>query len=237
MAEGQLKETMARKHIAFAALPDGNSVICMQYAKAQNRTYVSSVKGILWNVPNDIFNGRQRLFTHANGQNWLQGGDYARTAETIDAGNWVNADGKMGLASLRPLTIVRSGKRQVEIKGRENSGTLYAEEICAPYQIKKRWYDRGEEILDARFVLGLGDQKYTKETAESLFTADLEGLYSLGVTGKDGKQYLLVANFDETDKIFKPDCLNKKSVTCIDGKELTAEYPLHSDDAILLILE
>ena len=237
MAEGQLRETMARRHVAFAALPDESSILCLQYAKALNRTYVSCVKGVLWNVPNDIFNGRQRLFTHANGRDWLQGGDYARTPETIEAGNWVNADGRIGLASLRPLTIVRSGVRQVEILGRENSGTLYAEEICAPYRTRRRWYDRNEELLDAGFAMILGSAADTERLADSLFTLDAEGLFTVGAQGRDGRQYLLIANFEEADHALDTDALCGKQAYDAEGNRLARETVLHTDEAILAVLE
>ena len=237
MAEGQLKETMARKHVAFAALPDESSILCLQHARAMNRTYVSTVKGILWNVPNDIFNGRQRLLSHANGRDWLQGGDYARTAETIDAGRWVNVDGKIGLASIHPLTIVRSGVRQVEIKGRENSGTLYAEEICAPFQTRKRWYDRNEELLNAAFAMTLGSAEDTERLTNSLFTLNAEGLFTVGAQGKDGREYLLIANFDEVDHTLNLDTLCGKQAYDAEGKRLAQETALRPDEAILAVFK
>ncbi len=236
MAEGQLKETMARKHIAFAALPDSASVLCLQEARALNRTYVSSVKGVLWNVPNDIFNARQRLLTHERGRDWLQGGDYARVPEMIDAGKWVNADGKIGLASLHPLTIVRGGFRQVEIKGRENSGTLYAEEICAPCSTRRRWYSRGEEILKAGFAMGLGTAEDTERLAASLFALRDEGLCSVGAVGADGKTWLLAANFGDGERVFSPGLLGGKRAFSTDGKEITGDRTLRTDEALLVEL-
>jgi len=84
---------MARKSVAFAARSDGASVLALQYADALNRIFVSSVCGIYWNVANDIFNRRMRVFTHEKGRDYLQGGDYAGRFEVIDAGRWVNVDG------------------------------------------------------------------------------------------------------------------------------------------------
>ena len=197
MAEGQLKETMAQKHVAFAALPDGASAICLQYARALNRTFVATLRGVLWNVPNDIFNGRQRLLAHENGADYLRGGDYAKRYEQIDAGHWVNVDGKIGLASPQKLTIVRPGRRQVEILGRENSGTLYAEEICAPYSTKRRFYDRNETLIDVGFGMTLGDACATRALSDSLATSRKGDLFAITATGQDGRRYTMLANFGD----------------------------------------
>ena len=67
MAEGQQKEKMAQKQIAFAALPDDSTVLCLQHAKTLNRVFVSEISGIFRNVPNDIFNERQRHITFEHG--------------------------------------------------------------------------------------------------------------------------------------------------------------------------
>ena len=237
MAEGQLKETMARKSVAFAALPDGASVLALQYADVLNRTFVSSVRGIYWNVANDIFNGRMRVFTHEKGRDYLQGGDYAKKSEIIDAGRWVHVDGRIGLASLSPLNIVRVGERQVEIKGRENSATLYAEEICAPFSTRCRWYDRGENLLDVGFAMTLGNEQAIRDMADSLTAPELDGLKAIGATGKDGRRYVLVANFGAETRIADLKKLNMD--TTIDLRTGTAleELRLEGGEAVLLATE
>ncbi|MBQ2955430.1 MAG: hypothetical protein IJE08_03115 [Clostridia bacterium] len=234
MAEGQLKETMARKSVAFAALPDGASVLALQHADALNRTFVSSVRGVYWNVANDIFNKRVRTVVHENGRDILQGGDYAKRFEIIDAGRWVNVDGKIGLASLAPLSIVRMGERQVEIKGRENSATLYAEEICAPFSMRRRWYDRGENLLKAGFAMTLGGPEDVKAMADTLFEPELPGLRAVGVTGRDGKKYVLAANFGKDDCALCECSLNMGEMTDLRTGAAAGEIALKPGEAVLL---
>lgn len=242
MAEGQLRETMARKHVAFAALPDESGIVCLQYADALNRTFVAELRGIYWNMPNDIFNGRQRTFVYENGKDYLRGGDYAKAYETIEAGKWVNVDGKIGLASLEPLTIVRTGRRQVEIKGRESaakdSATLYAEEICAPYSIKRRWYDRGENLIDVGFAMTLGCQHCTKALSNSLFAPKMEGkLRVIGVKGKDGKTYVLIANFGADAQTVDPAALGLGAMTDVVRGADAQAVTLAQDEALLLCVK
>jgi len=205
MAEGQLRETMACKHVAFAALPDEATVLCMQYARAMNRTFVASIRGILWNIPNDLFNGRIRVVTHENGKDYLRGGDYANHFETISAGKWVNADNKIGLASVAPLTIVRAGERQVKIKGRENSGTLYAEEVCSTFSTRKRWYNRGDELMNASFAMTLGTDAATKALQQTLCDLPTKNnLHAISVCGQDKRRYVMIANFGNEPASFDP---------------------------------
>lgn len=211
MAEGQQKETLARKYIAFAALPDEHTVLCLHYAKALNRAFVSEITGTYWNVPNDIFNGRQRKITSGRGTRYLRGGDYADQYETISLGNYVNVDDKIGLASKDPLTLVRRGYRQVEIKDRERSGTLYAEEICAPYHKEYRWVERNEELLDTGFAISLGDIAETRRLYDSLEYREENGLRLLSVIGRDGKRYTLTADFTSSSAPFEADLLSQSS--------------------------
>lgn len=201
LAEGQLKESMARKYIAFAALPDKKTVLVLQYAKTLNRTFVSEVAGIFWNVPNDIFNGKQRKLTFAGEARYFLGGDYANRYETVSLGNYVNVDEKIGLASKDSLTLVRKGERQVEIKGREHSGTLYAEEICAHYRKEYRWIDRNTQILDTGFAITLGDTDATKQLSDSLIAPEISGFRTVSVMAADGKRYVLAFNISERELV------------------------------------
>lgn len=234
MAEGQLRENMARKYVAFAALPDDNTVLCLQYAKALNRTFIAGVKGIFWNVPNDIFNKRQRTVICEDKKLCLRGGDYADKYETISLGNYVNIDNKIGLASKAPLTLVRSGKRQVEIRGREDSATLYAEEICDTYSITRQWCDRHDVLIDSAFAMTLGDAEETKKLQENLVSYDLDGIKAVGSKGKDGKMYVLVANFTEEEKGFNPDMLSLGKGFDVAKNATAAECVLKSKEAMLL---
>ena len=207
MAEGQLREKMARKQIAFAALPDENTVLCLQYANTLNRTFLSEIAGTFWNIPNDIFNGRKRKLTAEKGSGEYAGGDWANRYETIALGHYVNVDERIGMASVLPLTLVRRGERQVKIKDRENSGTLYAEEICAPYQKEYRWADRDTEIINTGFALHLGGAEETKRLWTSLQFSGAAEVKSISIRGKNGVRYLLAANFAQAEAIFDPAAL------------------------------
>jgi len=232
LAEGQAKEKIARKQIAFAALPDGHTALCLQNAKALGRVFVGQVKGLFWNIPNDIYNKRERTFYHENGEDYLRGGEFANRYETVALGNYVNVDRKVGLACNRQLMLVRSGRRQVDIKDRENSGSLYTEEICAQYANVPRWYDKGAEMIDLGFAMGIGDGKATKQLAASLISPQFAGLKTVGAEGKDGALYILAANFTGEPKTADFSVLGK--IENVAEHTHQTEITLEAGQAILL---
>lgn len=236
LAEGRTRENLAKKYVAFAALPDKKTILCLQYADAFNRVYVTALRGILWNVPNDIFNKCQRTLYYGNKKEYLRGGSLANKFETMELGNYANFDNKIGIASKTPLTLVRNEKRQVSIRHKQgvDSGSLYAEEICSPYLAKRRFFDRGENMIDTGFAMSLGDAEDTKKLLENLFAPELDGLKTVGTSGADGERYLLVANQDECDHEFSPDRLGFKEVIDVVKNSKATNCVLKPADALLL---
>jgi hypothetical protein len=199
VAEGQTREDVARKVIAFAALPDGKTVLSIQYAVALNRIYGSMIKGIYWHIPNDIYNNNRR-FLKCDGYDYtLRGGHWATKQEILPAGKWINADEKLGLAASLPLTIVRNGKRQIGLKSQPDiNGSIYTEEICAPYEQRNRWYEIGECLIDAAFAVQTGKAAETETLAASLKAESPDKLRKVCVKGADGRNYVLILNISGT---------------------------------------
>jgi hypothetical protein len=198
MAEGQTREEIARKQIAFAALPDAKTVVSLQYASALNRVY-GSIKGINWHVPNDIFNGSIRQIEGGGGSWNLTGGKDGKD-ELISVGNWINIDNKIGMASSVPLTIVRHAKRNIFIKKQIDTGTLYTEEVCSPYDKSMRWFDRDQILIDAAITVSLGNKDETKKIAETMMVNNKvfpEFVRNICVTTSDGKRYMLILNVSD----------------------------------------
>lgn len=209
--EGQEKENMARKRIAYAALPDGKTVLCLQRATALNRVFVAECEGVLWNIPNDIYNGKKRSFYFGGESVVLEGGVTGKR-EIRAVGGHLNVDGKIGIASLSPLTLLRRGKRQIDIVGRKNSGTLYCEEICSAYSDKHRWVSRGDILFDTGFAVSIGNAEKTVKMSKSLFRCEIESVKSIGVTGEDGKTYILVYNISDEETEISASALGAKAL-------------------------
>ena len=214
-AEGQHKEILAYKDIAAAVLPDDESMIVIQYAKTPMRAYMTHLKGIYLNVPNDIYNGCTRTYYTEKDALRIDGAPGKK--ETVDLGSeWVNIDDAMSLTKVYgegSLTVNRPGKRQIGIKrdrdasvdggGSGDIGMLYCDEICAPYYEGRIERDRGSVLLDNAFVVKAGvthqatEAWYRAGGAEAV-TFENDGLLrGVAVTGADGNRYALIANFDD----------------------------------------
>lgn len=199
LAEGQQKETIGTKWLAFAALPDDSTVLCLQYAIADNRSFLRSVRGINWNVPNDLFNGWQRRYVSRSGNMTLRGGKL-KESETISVGNWINADDRVGLVSLTPLTIMRPKERQIGIKSHPHTGTLYCDEVVSPCVTHSHWVDRGDILINTGFAMHTGSSKYTADLSKTV--REWSGIsnnevISVCAKGADGIEYALIMSVSE----------------------------------------
>lgn len=231
--EGQQKEYMARKRIAYAALPDGKTVLCLQEARALNRVFVAELEGVLWNIPNDIYNGKIRRLTFDGKEHTYEGGVTGKR-ELIPVGKCVNADGKIGLASLTPLSLLRRGKRQIDIKDRINSGTLYAEEICSDCCDKHHWVSRGDILFDTGFAVATQNAEETVKMSETLTSYEIEGVKTVGVIGDDGKRYVLALNVTDEAVEILPSTLGAKSITPVDSGVACEKITVESGAAVLV---
>ena len=237
-AEGQHPEILAYKDCAVAALPDDESMIVIQHAKAAMRSYMIQLKGIYMNVPNDIYNDCKRHYFTANGDVEIQGAPGKQ--ETVELHSpWVNVDDKLSVAKIYgegELVIRRPGKRQIGIKrdsavdggGSGDIGMLYCDEICAPMFEGRIVRDRGSVLLDNAFVVKAGTgHEQTKEWYEQNPVTKLEFqneelLRGVVVLGADQNRYALIANFDDS-LVHARFCLPEhQEVTCMDLPGKTA---------------
>lgn len=232
LAEGQQKELMAQKFTAFAALPDNSTVLCVQYLKTLIRTFASEILGTYWNVPNDIFNGCTRTAYTDCGDYLLTGGGKSKEFKTISLGNYVNFDNKIGLVSKLPLTLVRRAGRQVMIRNRPDSATLYAEEICAPFVNECQWLDRGTVVVDTAFAMNIGNKEKTRIMHDQFFTDDTDGVRMVGVRAADKNVYVLVANISEAKKQVDVEC----AYNVVTGEQIS-KVTLLPKQAVLLRAE
>ncbi|RAV04194.1 hypothetical protein [Paenibacillus sp. YN15] len=184
LAEQQSRDVLAVSQTAFAALPDDCTVVGLQYAKTVHRSYITSVRGLLLHVPNDVFNGSRRTYRYGETEAVLEGAGGAEQQmgrnlqdgrdQQIDTGSrWLNVDGKLGVVQAygsAPLILHRPGRRQIGIKHRHQSdtlGMLYADEICSSFQDEMRDVPPDTVLVDTGFAVlaGCGPQE-TRELAE-----------------------------------------------------------------------
>jgi len=212
-AEGAFDEDVAIQELAFAALPDDATVVGLQRAKATNRVFLRQAKGLMLQIPNDVFNGFTRTYTTADGELTLQGRD-GQEAKLELADGWINVEGRVGVVALSgaPLTLLHPEKPGIPIKahawwqshGHTGGGFLYVDEICMVCEDELAAYDAGETLFDVAFAVqvdvGADDTAaFAKANAQAAVAVDSPDVRAVRVVGADGKTYLVAANFGTED--------------------------------------
>lgn len=222
VAEGQSREQTAREKIAVAALPDDATMVVMQQAETLNRVVLKTVKGLHYNVPNDLFNDFTRKYKTVRDEFVLRGMEarkknFKTSSKTITIDDQVNIAGVYGIPE---LTIHRPGERQVYIFGKPASqgrsgGNLFCDEICSPCATSRKSYDKGEVLFDQAFVVSIG-----QATAAEAIPTGNHTIKAVKVTGADKKEYLVVANFAGTEQTAELDSIDTKELKTLTGQAL-----------------
>lgn len=212
-AEGHEGEIIAKQQLAFVALPDDATTIVLQRAvNPDRRTYLASNKGLFLQIPNDIFNAKQRTYYTQKGKLELSG--FGSQEELLDLeSNWLNIENELALVGIYgadSFSIYRPGSRQIGLRPHlhptrtENSptgGQLYVDELCYSANLDLRTLDPGELIYDLAVLLQAGtNHKDTASYAQSskalaLVGPEISQLRALEVEGADGIDYLVLVNF------------------------------------------
>ncbi len=109
LAEQQSRDVLAVAQTAFAALPDDCTVVALHYAKTVTRSYISSVRGLLLHVPNDVFNGSRRTYRYGESEAVLEGAGGGERTGTVRRNGTNPVDGAEERIGMEELT--GSGQR------------------------------------------------------------------------------------------------------------------------------
>ncbi|MEX0652748.1 MAG: hypothetical protein WD534_17330 [Phycisphaeraceae bacterium] len=186
--------------IAFAALPDGHTVVGLQYCRMlEHRHCVTAIKGLHLNLPNDLLNGNARtLHTPA--------GPVRLTAppaqdECLDLGHaWLVVDERVGVVGLY------GGAGIVIDRSRDRRGgpyrSLFVDQICWPHQVGARPVESGAVVLDAGWAVlasaGVDETAHAAQHSRALPRASAgEAVRGVVVRGQDGRVYHVLANFSD----------------------------------------
>ncbi len=202
IAEGQAPDALAVRKLAFAALPDDRTVVCVQVAEAEHRTYLRSVKGLLLHIPNDLWNGSERRYLTASGERTMRG---LFVNERVPVGDWICADGVLSVAvpADTGLELLRGKTRQIDIKRRPTSGPspegmLYCDEILAGSKHNAFWADQGDALVDMGFAVTVdGTVEAARLSASMSYTCEGR-TRMLALTAADGRAYMLAFNTGDT---------------------------------------
>lgn len=201
LAEGWEGTDLAASQLALAALPDGHTVLGLQFCRAgARRVAVVEAKSMHLNIPNDLFNGFQRQMTTAHGSLTLSAPapEHARV-EKLDS-LWACIEGRLGAVGIYgadSLALARSRDRR---GGHLHS--LYVEELCwSAFEGPARMVDAGSVILDAGWAVlsaadAAGTARFADRAAAWHAPAPARGVQ---VMGMDGRTYLILANFGDAE--------------------------------------
>ncbi|HUS81205.1 MAG TPA: hypothetical protein VM283_08050, partial [Armatimonadota bacterium] len=194
--EGWKCEGHAPHHYAVAALPDDRSMIVLEHCAVPVRTYLSEVKGLKLSVPNDIFNGGERLYYADDGEMRLRGD--AEEGHIELQSDWLSVADTIGVAGIygaEGFTICQAGRRRASGYGE----SLYYDEVCFPCRMGTWAVDPGAVVLDCGSVVLSGADR---EETRALAAGGVGGLEcapsscrAVRVAGAEGETYVLVANF------------------------------------------
>ena len=193
--EGASCTDQAVTHVAFAALPDGRTCVCLQYAAAaaDRVGFLAELKDLHLAVPNDLFNASRRTVRSASGQTVLTSPPERSEALAFEGG-WLNIDDCLGVVVLHGgerLLIDRSASRR---GGRHQS--VFVEEVCLHIRNAVARGRAGEVLADIGFaVLSGATAESTARVRGGAIPFSQTGLRGVWVDGSDGRRYALVANF------------------------------------------
>ncbi len=182
--------------IAFAALPDGRTCLVLQYvvAAADRVVYISGLKDLHLVVPNDLFNGNQRLLRTAGSHTKLRSPPANNEILEFES-NWANIDDRLGIVVLNGANSIMVDRSTARRGGRYSS--IFTEEFCLHLRKGISRCRPGEVLVDIGVALLAGASAET--------TAGLRGgampmphhaVKCIWVETCEGRRYAMFTNFD-----------------------------------------
>jgi len=194
LAEGWQGAASAQHLLAYAALPDGQTMVGIQVAEAvDHRVYFGAVKGLRLNVPMDLLNGSQRRYQTARG-------DILVTAPALDdevrplGSRWAVVDGRVavvGLGGADELVLDRAIRRR--------GGTyesLYVDQLCFGHRPGPFSADPGETVLAVGWAVisSAGASAAEAVSQQASWAETDDGVRYVFVSGQDRCSYCVGLN-------------------------------------------
>lgn len=208
LAESWADTDLALHQVAFAALPDAHTVVCLQFCQMGNRRgYVSEVRGLHLNIPVDVLSPKSYTISSTSGALTLQNPPPEDALNTLDS-NWAcveEAIGAVGFYGAQTLVLDRSNQR------RDSSlQSILADRLLWHHLQGPCAFEPGATILDSGWAtLASVDTAKTSAFAQNNTSAQIflqpdnaaadvsERLRAVTVQAMDGQSYVLLANFGE----------------------------------------
>ena len=231
LKDGWKGSGLADHHLAFAALPDGHTLVALQYARTlDKRAFALEVRGLNLGLLNDLYNNRRRSLTTASQSHQLTSPPDRDQRIGLNT-TWANVDGRLGVVGLygsRELTLRRFNTPQAGSTPELRS--MFIEQLNWHCQTETQSFDPNETILDVGWaVLSAADESTTRRFADQPARSiridhDDHAIRGLVVQGLDDRRYLVLANFGTQPFTAEPDTLQLPP---------TPWHPISTPDPIL----
>lgn len=155
--EGEAPSVYARHWIGCAALPDGESMLILEYASVRQEATLREIHGLGLKIPNDIFNGNSRIYRAGEMSLKLPSPDREEHIALPDGRGAV--DGKLAVLRLYggELSLVRRAVPAIRIEHAPTLHSLAVDEICLGFRAEPGRPRPGEVLLDCGAAVVCGD--------------------------------------------------------------------------------
>ncbi|NLD87959.1 MAG: hypothetical protein GX633_06845 [Clostridiales bacterium] len=173
--ESKNEEINIELSLLFASLPDGDTCVTLQFAKALRHCHLLKVHGLHLQIANDMFNGYTRSY--------------------VCDGKTATVDGVLSVTSIYgdELKIVKGDHRTIGLSNKYcyDRGMLKVDEICTTVYDGPKWFEKDECILDFGAAITVSGNPVSCSLISS------EGnRRTVSVTGTDGVDYIIEFNMD-----------------------------------------
>ncbi|MBQ6473811.1 MAG: hypothetical protein IJJ33_17625 [Victivallales bacterium] len=209
-AEGEEISTFLRQQFAVAALPDGATVLLLEYTTVLREITFDRITGIDWKIPNDLFNGYRRRYQSEgldrilefpvgrdSDQGWSIGNPLHFRHTTLDSGGaLVTVDDRVSLRLLYGAETLRirrdQGRNVLATRWIPPLPSLYVDVVG--FEAAPRRARAGEVLLDTGCAVSALGWRAAQSLQGSPLT--MPGLCrGVEILAADGKAYRLTANF------------------------------------------
>lgn len=195
--EGAQITDVAVSHIAFAALPDGQTCVGLQRVVMvdDRMAFVQELKSLHLNLANDIFNSYNRRLTTAQGEQTLRWPPERDMVMPLES-SWAHVEAGLGVTAIYggDLVVDRSVLRR---GGRYRS--LAVEQLCMTAANTLKQCRPGDVLIDAGFAV-LSDVTSQQTATFEAKPLELPGEQrGVEVVGLDDRRYQIIADFAKSE--------------------------------------
>ncbi|MBS1371033.1 MAG: hypothetical protein HPZ91_13855 [Lentisphaeria bacterium] len=199
MGEGEAVYSYARHRTACAALPDGRTMLFLEYADMLKEATLCEIKGMSLKIPNDLFNGGKRVYRAPGGVELVLDGNPELADDRTVATDRLSIDGELNVFNLYggdALTIRRVPARSIIVRKAHGPwmSSLGIDEICNVVRTGLHRPLPGAVLLDGGYAAAVGGEL----EAPVFRCIPQPGLLRMVEFQNGSGHWIFAANFGET---------------------------------------